>query len=73
MIKNIKAPILVFAKRYLRNKEAEELEKYMNILIEEAEQDNVYYTEEEFWKIVEQEEIEEYGKPISYSICKKYA
>ena len=33
----------------------------------------VFYTEEEFWKLIEQMEIEEYGESISCNIRKKYA
>lgn len=31
----------------------------------------VLYTEEEFWKLVEKNEMEEYGEPISRNIRKK--
>jgi len=48
--------------------EEEALNKYMMQLIEEVEsvpeEDKVYYTHEEFWKMVEEMEIEEYGHPI---------
>ena len=53
-------------------------EKYVLDILEEAvEKLNsgkaVFYTEEEFWKLIAEMEIKEYGEPISYNIRKKYA
>ena len=53
-------------------------EKYVQDILEEAvEKINsgtaVFYTEEEFWKLIEEMEIEEYGESISSNIRKKYA
>lgn len=46
----------------------EALEKYMNQLIDEVESvpenERVYYTEEEFWKRIEEREIQTYGHAI---------
>lgn len=46
----------------------EALVRYMNLLINEVEnepeEERVYYTHEEFWKMVEEKEIERYGHPI---------
>ncbi len=48
--------------------EEEALERYMIQLIDEIESipenERVYYTEEEFWKRVEEREIEQYGQTI---------
>lgn len=47
-----------------------------NILEEAVEKLNsgkaVFYTEEEFWKLIEEMEMEEYGESISCNIRKKY-
>lgn len=48
------------------------LSKILDETIENIKNEGVFYTEEEFWKIVEEMEIEEYGEPISYNIRKKY-
>ena len=53
-------------------------EKYVLDILEEAvEKLNsgkaVFYTEEKFWKLIEEMEIKEYGESISYNIRKKYA
>ena len=43
-------------------------DKYINKLIEEVEsipeQERIYFTEKEFWKLIEEMEIERYGHPI---------
>ena len=48
--------------------EEESLNKYIIKLIDEVEnepeEERVYYTHEEFWKMVEEKEIERYGHPI---------
>ena len=48
--------------------EEEILNKYMNMLIDEVEnvpeEERIYYTHEEFWKMVTEKEIERYGHPI---------
>ena len=48
-----------------------------NILEEAVEKLNsgkaVFYTEEEFWKLIEEMEMKEYGEPISRNIREKYA
>ena len=48
--------------------EEEALNRYMTKLIDEVEnepkEDKVYYTHEEFWKMVEKMEIEKYGHAI---------
>jgi len=53
-------------------------EKYVYAILEKAvEKLNsgkaVFYTEEEFWNIIQEMEMEEYGEPISRNIRKKYA
>lgn len=57
--------------------EEEALNRYMIQLIDEVEsvpeEKRVYYTEEEFWNLIEEMEIEEYGEPISRNIRQKYA
>lgn len=46
----------------------EALNRYIEELIDEVEsvpeEERVYYTQEEFWKLVEEMEIKEYGHPI---------
>ena len=43
-------------------------DQYINKLIEEVEsipeQERIYYTEKEFWRLIEEMEIEKYGHPI---------
>ena len=43
-------------------------DQYINKLIEEVEsipeQERIYYTEKEFWRLIEKMEIEKYGHPI---------
>lgn len=45
-----------------------EEDKYINKLIEEIESipetERIYYTEKEFWRLIEEMEIEKYGHPI---------
>ena len=57
-------------KRYERDEE----EAYMVKMLDEALADSnpIYYTEEEFWKLVEEREIEKYGEAISSKIRAKY-
>lgn len=61
--------------RYIRIMSEEEA--YMLKLIDEVESipesERIYYTEEEFWKLIEEMETEEYGEPVSAKIRKKYA
>lgn len=57
--------------------EEEALNRYMVELIQEVESvpegERVYYTEEEFWKLIEEMEKEDYGEAISCNIRQKYA
>lgn len=74
-IRNIRNSYLKGKGRYIRVMTEEEA--YMIKLIDEVEsvpeKERVYYTEEEFWKLIEEMEIEEYGEPVSTNIRKKYA
>ena len=55
-----------------------EEERYLIKILDETMKEieaegEIYYTEEEFWRMQVETEIEDYGEPISYNIYKKYA